>query len=105
MEEKIYEFLITHCMGKSNLIKNADLRKMFGIKSDKGLRQIIQNIREDKNFAGVVGAVSGKSGGYYMCITDGEVLETINNIKHRANQMLRMTHIIEYKLKKNYDNN
>ena len=26
--------------------------------------------------------------------------ETVNNIKHRANQMLRMTHVLEYKINK-----
>ena len=62
MEEKIYNYLITNNIGKENLIKNAELRKLFNIKSDKSLRKIIQNIREDKNYYLVIGSMSGKTG-------------------------------------------
>jgi hypothetical protein len=97
MENLIYEFLLDNCVGKDNLIKNKELRKIFNISSDKALRKIIQNIRESKLYIRVIGSVSGKSGGFYICDTDEEIEETINNIKHRANQMLRMTHILEWK--------
>ena len=61
------------------------------------MRKIIQNIREDKSFKRMVGSVSGVKGGFYICTTDEEMEETINNIKHRANQMLRMCHVLEWK--------
>ena len=79
------------------MIKNKDLRNLFGINSDKAMRKVIQNIREDREYTKMTGSVSGRSGGFYICITDDEKEETINNIKHRANQMLRMTHILEWK--------
>lgn len=79
------------------MIKNRDLRTLFEINSDKAMRKVIQNIREDKEYTKMIGSVSGRSGGFYICVTDEEKEETINNIKHRANQMLRMTHILEWK--------
>lgn len=100
IEELVYAYLCSHNRGKDNLIKNQDLRSMFEIKSDKSMRQVIQNIREDKKFTEIVGSISGVSGGFYICETEEEMQETINNIKHRANQMLRMTHILEYKINK-----
>lgn len=103
MEDEIYNYLLENCIGKQHLIKNVRLRKLFNINSDKSLRQIIQNIRENKKYKRIVGSVSGKSGGYYICSTPAEITETINNIKHRANQMLRMTHIIKWKKRFNYD--
>lgn len=99
-EEVIYNFLYWNCRGKKNLIKNKDLREIFNVGSDKSLRKIIQNIREDKEYECVIGSVSGKSGGFYIVETKEELEETINNIKHRANQMLRMTHVLEWKGKK-----
>lgn len=100
IEELVYAYLCLHNRGKDNLIKNQDLRSMFEIKSDKSMRQVIQNIREDKKFTKIVGSISGTSGGFYICETEEEMQETINNIKHRANQMLRMTHVLEYKINK-----
>lgn len=97
IEQSVYEYLCDNHKGKENLIKNKDLRKKFKINSDKAMRKVIQNIREDKQYAEMVGSVSGKTGGFYVCVTDLEKEETINNIKHRANQMLRMTHILEWK--------
>lgn len=97
IEQSVYEYLCNNHKGKENLIKNKDLRKKFKINSDKAMRKVIQNIREDKQYAEVVESVSGKTGGFYVCVTDLEKEETINNIKHRANQMLRMTHILEWK--------
>ena len=47
MEEQVYNYLIMNHIGKDNLIKNVDLRKRFNIGSDKSMRKIIQNIRED----------------------------------------------------------
>lgn len=97
MENKIYDFLVSYCKGKDNLIKNKHLRKIFGINSDRALREMIQNIRESKEYPLVIGSVSGKKGGFYICISDDEINETINNIKHRANKMLRMCHILDWK--------
>ena len=96
-EEQVYNYLIENCRGKENLIKNKDLMQMFEVHSDKSMRKIIQNIREDKRFEEIVGSVSGKSGGNFICETEEEIEETINNIKHRANQMLRMTHVLKWK--------
>ena len=97
MEERIYTYLITNHIGKDNLIKNKELRKLFNINSDKSLRKIIQNIREDKRFYLIVGSVSGRTGGFYICHTEEEIEDTIDNIKHRANQMLRMCHVLDWK--------
>ena len=97
MEDKVYQYLIEHHVGKVNLIKNQDLRKLFNIKSDKSMRKVIQNIRENKNYYLLVGSISGKTGGFYICQTEEEINETIDNIKHRANAMLRMCHVLEWK--------
>lgn len=97
MEEKIYKYLIMNHIGKENLIKNKDLRKLFNIKSDKTLRKKIQNIREDKRYYLIVGSVSGRTGGFYICHTEEEIIDTIDNIRHRANQMLRMCHVLDWK--------
>lgn len=97
MEKEVYEYLVNNHCGKNNLIKNKDLRIKFGINSDKSMRKVIQNIREGKQFLEIIGSVSGSSGGFYCCVTNEEKQETIDNIKHRANQMLRMTHILENK--------
>ena len=97
MEKEVYDYLCKYHLGKEHLIKNQDLRKLFTIGSDKSMRKVIQNIREDKDYPLMVGSISGKSGGFYVCITEEEKEETINNIKHRANQMLRMTHVLEWK--------
>lgn len=97
MEEKIYNYLIINHVGKDNLIKNSDLRKLFNIKSDKSLRKIIQNIRENKLYYLIIGSMSGKMGGYYICQTENEINSTIDGIRHRANQMHRTCHILEWK--------
>ena len=98
-EKLVYEYLCKNHLGKANLIKNKDLRKIFSVNSDKTMRKIIQNIREDKQYPKLIGSVSGISGGFYICTTREEVEETINNTKHRANQMLKLTHIMEWKSK------
>lgn len=100
MEEQVYSYLIANHIGKKNLIKNNNLRKMFNIQSDKSMRKVIQNIREDSKFYLIVGSISGKTGGFYICQTEEEMTSTINNIKHRANQMHRMCHILEAKKEK-----
>lgn len=100
MEEQVYSYLISKHIGKENLIKNSDLRKMFGINSDKSMRKVIQNIRENKSFYLIIGSVSGKSGGFFICQTEEEIDETINNIRHRANQMHKMCHVLEWKKRK-----
>lgn len=40
-EELVYNYLCTHHVGKDNLIKNKDLRNLFGINSDKAMRKVI----------------------------------------------------------------
>lgn len=97
MENEVYEYLCKNHLGKNNLIKNKDLRKLFSINSDKAMRKVIQNIRESRDYPKLVGSISGQSGGFYICITEEEKEETINNIKHRANQMLRQCHILQRK--------
>jgi len=97
MENKIYTYLIENHIGRDNLIKNQELRKLFNISSDKTLRKIIQNIRESKEYYLIIGSVSGKTGGYYICQTEEEIDDTISNIRHRANEMLRMCHVLDWK--------
>lgn len=97
IEGRVYVYLCRKHCGKENLIKNQDLRNLFEIGSDKSMRKVIQNIRESKEFPLMIGSVSGKSGGFYICVTDEEKKETIDNIKHRANQMLRCCHVLEWK--------
>ena len=41
VEAKVYNYLITNHIGKENLIKNKELRKMFNINSDKSMRKVI----------------------------------------------------------------
>ncbi len=100
MEERVYSYLIINHIGKENLIKNTDLRKLFNIHSDKSMRKVIQNIREDSSNYLIVGSISGNKGGFYICHTKDEITETIDNIRHRANQMHRMCHILQSKEKK-----
>lgn len=100
MEERVYCYLIINHIGKNNLIKNNDLRKLFNIRSDKSMRKVIQNIREDSSNYLIVGSISGNKGGFYICHTEDEITETIDNIRHRANQMHRMCHILQNKRKK-----
>jgi len=97
METSVYIYLCKYHLGKENLIKNKELRKIFNIGSDKSMRKVIQNIRESKDYPLMVGSLSGKSGGFYICVTDEEKQETIENIKRRANQMLRCCHVLEWK--------
>ncbi len=100
MEEQVYSYLIANHIGKKNLIKNIDLRRKFNIHSDKSMRKVIQNIREDKRYYLIIGSISGKTGGFYVCQTEDEMCETIDNIKHRAGQMYKMCHVLEWKKEK-----
>lgn len=100
IEELVYAYLCLHNRGKDNLIKNQDLRNMFGIRSDKSMRKVIQNIRKDMKFPEIVGSISGNCGGFYICETEEEMQLTIDNINHRCNEMYRTTHIMKYKMKK-----
>lgn len=97
-EQMVYMYLCQNHRGKDSLIKNKELRKLFNINSDKTMRKVIQNIRENENYKEMIGSVSGKTGGFYMCLTDTEKKETINNIKHRAKEMLKMCEILENKM-------
>lgn len=99
MEEQVYSYLITKHVGKENLIKNVDLRKLFNINSDKAMRKVIQNIREDETYFLIVGSISGKTGGFYICQTEEEIQDTIENIKNRAKQMFYMCGVLERKKK------
>ena len=98
IEDAVYTYLTKNHRGKNNLIKNKELRKLFGIKDDKTMREIIQNIREDETYTEIIGSISGNSGGYYTCTDELEVQKTINNIKHRAKEMLKMCKILENKM-------
>lgn len=40
-EKLVYEYLCKNHLGKANLIKNKDLRKIFNVNSDKTMRKII----------------------------------------------------------------
>lgn len=97
-EQMVYMYLCQNHRGKDSLIKNKELRKLFNINSDKTMRKVIQNIRENENYKEMIGSVSGRLGGFFTCITDTEKRETINNIKHRAKEMLRMCEILEKKM-------
>lgn len=97
-EQMVYMYLCQNHRGKDSLIKNKELRKLFNINSDKTMRKVIQNIRENENYKEMIGSVSGRLGGFYMCLTDTEKRETINNIKHRAKEMLKMCEILENKM-------
>ncbi len=103
MEEQVYNYLIMNHIGKDNLIKNVDLRKRFNIGSDKSMRKIIQNIREDDDYCLIVGSISGKSGGFYICHTEEEIDDTISNINNRAIQMLYMCKKLREKKKRTID--
>lgn len=97
-EQMVYMYLCQNHRGKDSLIKNKELRKLFNINSDKTMRKVIQNIRENENYKEMIGSVSGKNGGFFTCLTDTEKRETINNIKHRAKEMLKMCEILEKKM-------
>lgn len=97
IEEQLYEYLCKNHRGRKHMIKNWQLRQLFGIASDPHLRKIIQNIRQSKDYPLLIGSVAGPEGGYFICETPEEKRETINHIRHRANQMLRMCHIMEWK--------
>ncbi len=97
VESKVYNYLITNHIGKENLIKNKELRKMFNINSDKSMRKVIQNIRENEDYYLIVGSISGKTGGFYICHTKEEIQNTIKNIEHRADQMHIMCDILRKK--------
>lgn len=96
-EELVYAYLCANHRGKDNLIKNKELRKKFLINSDKSMRKVIQNIRENEKFKEIVGSISGINGGFYICMTEEEQEHTIDNIKNRAKQMLKMCDVLERK--------
>lgn len=98
IEERVYNYLLENHVGKDNMIKNKELRFALGIKTgDKSMRKIIQNINQNKRFERMVGSLSGKMGGFFICETKEECIAAINNKKHRANQMLRDCHVMEWK--------
>lgn len=105
IEEQVYKYLCENHKGQNNLIKNQYLRKKFSITSDKGMRKVIQNIRESEKFPLIIGSVSGNSGGFFCCINEKEEEITINNIEHRANEMLKMTNILKNKKQKKENQN
>lgn len=87
LERDVYNYLVVNHFGSENLIKNETLRALFGIKSDKSMRKVIQNIRKNDEFNLVVGSISGRSGGFYICKNIEEVQESTNNIRHRTIEM------------------
>lgn len=99
-ELEIYEYLLKYHQGINNRVKGKKLMFNFEINDHKTLRKIIQNINRSKNYEKLIGAVSSKKGVYYICITQEETLEAINNRRHRANQMLRECHIMKWKYNK-----
>ena len=105
MEQEIYDYLCQNCVGKDNMIKNRELRKIFKIGNDKMLRDIIKNIRKDKTKEEVVGSKSGKTGGYWIANTKEDCIETFENLTHRANDIYKTAHIIEWKAEKKYGKN
>lgn len=99
-ELEIYKYLLKYHKGKENKVKAKDLMKIFNILDHKTFRKLIQNINRDKQFKKLIGAISSRDGGYYICETKEETLDAINNRKHRANQMLRECHIMDWKYRK-----
>ena len=98
LEQAVYDYLVEYHYGKENLIKNQDLRAKFGINSDKAMRNIIQKIRQSKDFKLGVGSISGNSGGFYICACREDVEDTIKNIRHRTAEMNKTADIMEEKL-------
>ena len=94
---QLYNYLCKYCVGKDNMQKSTEIRFTLNISGDKKLRHLVQLIRESKEYPQLIGSKSGQSGGFYICVSEEEISETINNLKHRANQMLRMCHIMEWK--------
>lgn len=97
MKDRIYVYLVNNAKGKENRIKGKEIIKHFNISGDKTLRKMIQEINADERCLSLIGAISGKNGGYFIPSTDEEKQEVINNRRHRANQMLRECHIMEWK--------
>ena len=54
---------------------------------------------EDETYFLIVGSISGKTGGFYICQTEEEIQDTIENIKNRAKQMFYMCGVLERKKK------
>lgn len=96
-EELIYNYLIKYHQGINNRVKGKELMLKFEINDHKTLRKIIQNINRSINYEKLIGAVSSKKGGYFICRTQEETLKAINNRRHRANQMLIECHIMNWK--------
>lgn len=97
MKDRIYVYLVNNAKGKENRIKANKLMKEFEIKDNKTFRKYIQEINRDKRCLSLIGAVSGKQGGYFIPISEEEKEEVINNRRYRANQMLRECHIMQWK--------
>lgn len=98
--EEIYDYISTNCRGKENATKGSKIRSAVGYKlGDKSFRKEIQNINANEAFPELIGAISGKgeNAGYFIPITDEEKREVIENKRHRANQILRDCHIMEWK--------
>jgi imidazole glycerol phosphate synthase subunit HisF len=101
-KEIVYNYLLENCKGKENTQKGWQIRIATGFnRGDKMFRSTIQEINADGHYEYLVGAVSGsgENAGYFIATTEEEENEIINNIKHRANQMLRNTHVMKWKCK------
>lgn len=100
IEELVYAYLCTHHRGKDNLIKNKELRKLFDVNDDKSMRKVIQNIRQRDEFEESIGSISGKNGGFYICITDSEEKQTEENLTRRADEIYKTVDIMKRKWEK-----
>lgn len=100
MNDKLYKYLLENAYGKENRIKSTELMRYFDISDNRTFRKYIQNINADKKYKKLVGAVSSRTGGYFICSSEEEAQEAIKNRQNRANQMLRETHIMKWKYRK-----
>lgn len=98
--KEIYDYISTNCRGKENAQKGLKIRFAVGFMlGDKSFRKEIQKINASEDFPELIGAISGRgdNAGYFVPITDEEKQEVIDNKRHRANQILRDCHIMEWK--------
>lgn len=100
-EEEVYAYLLNNCWGKQNTQKGYFIRANLGLEiSDRTFRKIIQNINSSKDYMHLIGAVSGKgqNAGYFVATNKQERREVINNITHRAEEMLKNADVMRLKV-------
>lgn len=101
-EQEIYYYLCENHVGIENIISNYELRIKFGVYSDKSLRDIIKRIRKDKTMLEIVASKSGKSGGYWIATSKEDCINTMNHLRHRAGDIYKTAHIIDWKAEQKY---